>query len=134
VEVTVSAYPRRTFAGKVSKIGAAIDPNTHRIMLRASISDPKDELRPGMLAKFVIRVKEPVEATAIPVNGVVREGDGTLTAWVTSDRHHFVQKKVTIGLQKDGRFEVVKGLQHGELAVVDGAVFLSNMLEAPPSD
>jgi len=134
VEVTVSAYPDRTFVGKVSKIGAAVDPNTHRIMLRASISDPKDELRPGMLANFVIRVKEPVEATAIPVNGVVREGDGTLTAWVTTDRHHFLQKKVTIGLQKDGRYEVVEGLKSGELAVADGAVFLSNMLEAPPSD
>ncbi len=134
VEVTVSAYPGRMFTGKVSKIGAAIDPNTHRIMLRASIADPQNELRPGMLADFLIRVLDPVEGTAIPVNGVVREGDGTLTAWVTADRHRFVQKKVKIGLQRDGRYQVIEGLRRGELAVADGAVFLSNMLEAPPAD
>jgi len=134
VEVSVSAYPDRTFDGKVSKIGAAIDPNTHRIMLRASIADPKNELRPGMLATFVIRVVEPVEATAIPVNGVARAGDGTMTAWITSDRKHFTQKKVTIGLQKDGKYQVLDGLKAGDLAVSDGAVFLNNILEAPPSD
>ena len=134
VEVTVSAYPGRTFPGKVSKVGAAIDPNTHRIMIRASIADPSNELRSGMLANFLIRVAEPVEALAIPVNGICREGDGTMTAWVTTDRHHFVQKKVTLGLQKDGKYQVLEGLQKGELAVADGAVFLSNMLEAPPSD
>jgi len=30
--------------------------------------------------------------------------------------------------------QVLEGLQPGELAVSDGAVFLSNMLAAPPSD
>ena len=29
---------------------------------------------------------------------------------------------------------ILDGLRRGELAVADGAVFLSNMLEAPPSD
>jgi cobalt-zinc-cadmium efflux system membrane fusion protein len=103
-------------------------------MLRASIADPKNELRPGMLATFVIRVVEPVEATAIPVNGVARAGDGTMTAWITSDRKHFTQKKVTIGLQKDGKYQVLDGLKAGDLAVSDGAVFINNILEAPPSD
>jgi membrane fusion protein, heavy metal efflux system len=34
---------------------------------------PQNELRPGMLANFVIRVQDPVESIAIPMNGVVRE-------------------------------------------------------------
>jgi len=55
------------------RIYAAVDPNTHRVTIRSEIADPKNELRPGMLANFVIRVQEPVEATAIPANGVVRE-------------------------------------------------------------
>jgi hypothetical protein len=29
---------------------------------------------------------------------------------------------------------VLEGLKAGELVVTEGAVFLSNMLEAPPSD
>ena len=134
VQVKVMAYPGRVFNGKVSKIYATVDPNTHRVTIRSEIADPKDELRPGMLANFVIRVHEPVEAIAIPANGVVREADGTMTAWVTTDRRHFVQRIIKIGLRNDDRVQVLDGLHGGELVVTDDAVFLSNMLQAPPTD
>jgi cobalt-zinc-cadmium efflux system membrane fusion protein len=134
VQVKVMAYPNRVFQGKVSKIYATVDPNTHRVTIRSEIADPNDELRSGMLANFVIRVHDPVEATAIPANGVVREADGTMTAWVTTDRHHFAQRIIKVGLRKDDRVQVLDGLQRGELVVADDAVFLSNMLQAPPSD
>jgi cobalt-zinc-cadmium efflux system membrane fusion protein len=134
VQVKVLSYPGRVFKGKVSKIYETVDPNTHRATIRSEIADPNDELRSGMLANFVIRVQDPVEATAIPANGVVREADGTMTAWVTTDRHRFEQKIIKIGLRNDDRVQVLDGLRSGELVVADGAVFLSNMLSAPPSD
>lgn len=134
VQVRVIAYPDRVFKGKISKIYAMVDPGTHRVTVRSEIDDPHNELRPGMLANFVIQVHAPVESTAIPANGVVREADGTMTAWVTSDRHRFVQRAVKIGLRVDNQVQVLEGLQRGELVVIDGAVFLSNMLQAPPSD
>ncbi len=134
VQVRVISYPDRVFTGKVSKIYETVDPDTHRVTIRSEIADPNDELHPGMLANFVIRVRGPVESTALPANGVVRESDGTMTAWVTTDRHHFVQRVVKTGLRKDNEVQILEGLQRGELAVTDGAVFLSNLLEAPPSD
>ena len=134
VEVRVAAYPGRMFEGKITKIYPNVDPNSHRVTIRSEIVDPRNELRAGMIADFVARVQKPVEATAIPASGVVRESDGTLTAWVTTDRRHFVQRIVKVGLQQDGRDQVLEGLQRGELAVTEGAVFLSNMLNAPPSD
>ncbi len=134
VTVKVMASPDRTFKGKISKIYETVDPNTHRVTIRSEITDPKDELRPGMLANFVIRVRGPVEATAIPANGVVREPDGTMTAWVTTDRRRFTERIIKTGLRTDGQVQILGGLQRGELVVSDGAVFLSNMLEAPPSD
>jgi len=134
VEVKVMAYPDRVFKGEVSKIYEAVDPNTHRVTIRSEFPDPRNELRPGMLANFVIRVNGPVVATAIPTNGVVRESDGAMVAWVTSDRRHFVQRVIKTGLRQDGQVQILDGVQQGELVVSDGAVFLSNMLEAPPSD
>jgi len=134
VRVKVMALPDEEFEGKISAMAALVDPNTHRVMVRSDVLDPKHELRPGMLATFVIQVKPPVLATAIPANGVVREGDGTMSAWVTNDRRKFFQRKVKLGLQKDGQYEAVDGLKKGELAVTDGAVFLSNILQAGPSD
>lgn len=134
VQVNVLAYPNKEFKGKVSKIYETVDPNTHRVTVRSEIADPKDELRPGMLANFVIQVQKPVESIAVPANGVVRESDGTMTVWVTTDRHHFVQRSVKTGLRKDGQVQILSGLQRGEQVVTDGAIFLSSMLEAPPAD
>jgi cobalt-zinc-cadmium efflux system membrane fusion protein len=134
VQVKLMAYPGRVFKGSISKIYAALDANTHRLTVRSEIADAKHELRPGMLATFVIRVHDPVESVAIPMNGVVRNGDGTMATWVTTDRHRFTQRLIKVGLQKDGQYQVLEGLQRGELAVTDGAVFISNILYAPPTD
>jgi cobalt-zinc-cadmium efflux system membrane fusion protein len=134
VEVKVMAFPDRTFKGKISKIYATVDPNTHRMAVRCEVNDPKDELRVGMLANFAIRIQDPVEATAMPANGVVREGDGTMTAWVTTDRQHFTQRIIKTGMREDGWVQILNGLQNGELSVTDGAVFLDNMLQAPSDD
>jgi cobalt-zinc-cadmium efflux system membrane fusion protein len=65
---------------------------------------------------------------------VDRNSDGTYEAWVTTDRHIFSQRRVKIGLEADGQYQVLGGLDAGELVVTSGAVFLSNILYAPPSD
>jgi membrane fusion protein, heavy metal efflux system len=134
VAVRVLAYDGRVFKGKVSKIYESVDPNTHRVTIRSEITDPKNDLRPGMLANFMIRVDAPIDAIAIPANGVVREPDGTMAAWVTTDRRRFTERVLKIGQRKDGRVQILDGLQRGELVVSDGAVFLSNMLQAPAED
>ncbi len=87
-----------------------------------------------MLAEFVIQVRAPVRATAVPTTTVVHEGDGTMTAWVTTDRHHMTQRIVTVGLERNGRYQILSGLEPGELVVTQGGVFLSNMLQAAPTD
>jgi cobalt-zinc-cadmium efflux system membrane fusion protein len=128
VEVRVPAYPDKVFKGRVTTLGSMIDPNSHRQLVRSQIDDPEHLLRSGMFASFVIRVGEPVRSLAVPVNGVAREGDGTMTVWVTSDHRHFAKRTVKIGLQQDGWDEVLEGLQPGETVVTDGAVFVSNVL------
>ena len=134
LSLTVLAYPGRTYSGKVSRVYAAVDPATHRVTVRAEIADPRRELRPGMLAEFAIRVSPAAQAVAIPANGAVREADGTTSVWATVDRRHFTQRTVRIGARDADWVQIVEGVQPGELIVTDGAVFLSNMLQAPPSD
>jgi cobalt-zinc-cadmium efflux system membrane fusion protein len=134
VEVKVMTYANRVFKGRISKIYPSVDPNTHRETIRSDIEDPKDELRPGMLANFVIRIADPSAGIAIPANGVVREPDGTMTAWVTTDQRHFEQRVIKTGLRKDDRVQILNGLRRGEQVVIENAVFLSSMLTAPPTD
>jgi cobalt-zinc-cadmium efflux system membrane fusion protein len=134
VRVIIGAVPGHDFIGKVSEIYAVVDPNTHRVSVRAEVNDPNNELRSGMLADVAVQVQKPIEAVSIPVNGAVREGDGTMTAWVTSDRRRFVQRTIETGLRDDGRVQILKGIRQGDLTVSDGAIFLDNMLQAPTGD
>jgi cobalt-zinc-cadmium efflux system membrane fusion protein len=132
VSVRVTAYPDKPFTGRITAVGQVSDANTHTITLRSEIPDPRHDLRPGMLASFVIQTGHRLSGLAIPENGVVREGDGTMSIWVTTDRRHFTRRTATIGLQQDGMDQIIDGLKPGELVVTDGAIFLSNMLSAPP--
>jgi cobalt-zinc-cadmium efflux system membrane fusion protein len=129
VTVALAAYPGRVFSGRITRLGATVDPNSRRVTIRSEIKDPQHELRSGMFATFVIRTGEPVRALAVPLNGVVREGDGTMSVWVlTGDRHRFERRTVKIGLQHDGYDQILQGLRSGESVAVDGAILLSNML------
>lgn len=128
VDVKVLAYSDQIFKGKIVYIGAAVDPATHRILVRSEVPDPEHELRAQMFATFVIRTGDPVKSMAIPEDGVVREGDGTMSAWVTTDGRRFVRRTIKVGLHQDGFWQVLDGLKPGEQVVTEGAVFLSNAL------
>ena len=129
VTVSVMAYPGRVFTGKITAIGAVVDPNSRRVTIRSEIKDPKHELLPDMFATFVIHTGKPVRAPAVPLKGVVREGDGTMSVWVVgSDPHRFTRRSVKIGQQQEGYDQILEGVKSGETIAVDGAIFLSNIL------
>ena len=128
IRVSVMAFPGREFDGRISTVGATVDPQLHRGLVRAEIDDPGHELLPGMFAAFVIVTGEPVKAPAMPLDGVVREGDGSMTVWTTTDGHHFVQRTVRLGLQHQGYDQIVDGVSVGDRVVVKGAIILDNMV------
>jgi membrane fusion protein, heavy metal efflux system len=128
LDVSVMAFPGRVFKGQISAVGATVDPQLHRGMIRAEIQDPGHELLPGMFATFRIVTGEPVQAAAVPLDGVVREGDGSMTVWVTQDGRRFTKRIVRIGLQRDGYDQILEGIRPGERIVTKGAIFLDNIL------
>ena len=126
IEVSILAFPGRVFDGEISTVGATVDPQLHRGMVRAEIEDPKHELLPGMFASFIIATGAPEKAAAVPLDGVIRQGDGTMTVWVTTDHRHFRKRAVKIGLQHEGYDQVLEGIRPGEQVVTKGAIFLDN--------
>jgi membrane fusion protein, heavy metal efflux system len=128
VQVRINAFPGRTFDGKITTIGASVDPNTRRVLVRSEIKDPQHELRSGMFAVFTITVGPPVRSPGIASDGIVREGDGTMTIWVTADRRRFTRRTVKIGDIHNGFRQILEGVRIGELVATAGALFLSNTL------
>lgn len=133
IRISVMALPGRSFEGRISTVGSTVDPQLHRGLVRAEINDPKHELLPGMFAAFVIVIGDPIRAPAMPFDGVVREGDGTTTVWVTTNGHRFTQRTIKIGLQSGGYDQVIDGVSRGEHVVVKGAILLDNMINSGES-
>jgi cobalt-zinc-cadmium efflux system membrane fusion protein len=126
VTVRVASYPDREFSGSITVVGASVDPNTRRVMTRSEIKDPDQLLRAGMYATFTIRIGNPIQTMSVPDNAIVREGDGSMSVWVTTDRRHFEKRTVKIGLQQKGATQILEGVGPGDQVVSEGATFVSN--------
>jgi cobalt-zinc-cadmium efflux system membrane fusion protein len=134
VQVRVGAWPDHQFSGAITVLGAQVDPATRRVWVRSEIKDPEGLLRAGMFANFTIRISHPFQATAVPTATVVREGDGSMSVWVTTDHRHFEKRTVRTGMQQNGMTQILGGLRPGELVVSEGAVFVSNKALGGASD
>jgi cobalt-zinc-cadmium efflux system membrane fusion protein len=129
VTASILALPGRVYTGKVTAVGSAIDANSRRLTVRSEIKNPTLELRSGMFATFSIETGAPLRSAGVPLDGVVREGDGSMSMWVVGgDPHVFTHRTVKIGLQQDGFDQILEGVKPGETVAVNGAIFLSNIL------
>jgi membrane fusion protein, heavy metal efflux system len=128
VSARVAAYPDRIFKGKIIVLGANIDPNTRRVFARIEIQNSENLLRAGMFATFLISTGPPLLATSVPQNALVREMDGSMSAWTTMDKKHFIRKTVVTGMRQNNLVEIKSGINPGEKIVSDGAIFLSNQV------
>jgi cobalt-zinc-cadmium efflux system membrane fusion protein len=128
VEVSVFAYPSRIFHAKLTYVAAAIDPNTHRLPVRAEVENPRGELKPEMFASFRIVTSEDAAAPAAPEAALVYEGT-TAHVWVGDEKEKTLAiRPVTIGRNRDGMVEVLQGLKPGEKIVTSGAVFIDRAI------
>jgi hypothetical protein len=133
VGLEYDAYPGEQFAGRISSIGEVIDPNTRKVKVRITLTNLGGKLHPGMFGEAHFS-EGPWKVVSVPTTAVVREGDGTLTAWVTTDHQHFVKREIKIGIQVDDRYQIIDGLKPGDQVVAKGGIFLSNMAQAQPTD
>ncbi len=126
VEARLDAYPNELFHGRVDNIGETVDSNTHRLTVRVVLPDPQDRIAPQMMATARILTGKVLHVPAVPADSLVREGDGTMTVWVTQDRRHFYRRVVRLGIQQDGMYQILSGLRAGEMLAGSGALFISN--------
>jgi cobalt-zinc-cadmium efflux system membrane fusion protein len=123
VEVRVPAYPDRVFSAKISWVGPALDPNTHRLPVRADVVNPDGALKPAMFASFTIITGEAAAAPAVPQGAIVNEGTGA-RVWLAHDDGTLESRSIRAGRVRDGLTEVLEGLSPSDKVVTSGALFI----------
>lgn len=123
VEVRVLAYPGRVFKAKIAYVAASVDPNTRRLPVRAEVENEDQALKPEMFASFSIITGDEAAAPAVPVEGIVYEGE-TARVWVVGDDGSVALRPVRIGRIMAGMVEILDGLKQGEKIVTGGTLFI----------
>jgi cobalt-zinc-cadmium efflux system membrane fusion protein len=124
VTVTTPALPGRSFHATIDLVGAALDPQTHRLPVRATIANPDRALKPQMFASFSIQRPQRGMALHVPVAAVIHEGDAA-RVWVVRPDGLLQARTVTAGDAQDGTIAVLAGLRPGERIVTSGALFVN---------
>jgi cobalt-zinc-cadmium efflux system membrane fusion protein len=129
VEVRVLAYADREFTAKVVYVAPIIDPNTHRLTVRAVIDNPDGALKPEMFAQFRILTSSDSQSPGVPQSAVVYEGDAA-HVWVVRPNNEIVIRPIRVGRTNDGFVEVLEGLRPGERVVTQGSLFIDRAAAA----
>jgi multidrug efflux pump subunit AcrA (membrane-fusion protein) len=121
VELTVTAVPGMTFAGKVSFIAPTLDAATRTVKVRMELPNAELRLKPEMygVARLAFDLGERL---AIPASAVMRTGEHTY-AFRDAGDGKLVPTEIQLGARSDGWFELLGGLDAGD-KVVTSANFL----------
>lgn len=119
VTLEVSAYPGRTFSGRVVVVEPVVDAETRTFGVIAEVANPGGLLKPGMSADVNTALSERAGVLTVPDEAVLAEGDKNFVYAVQPDST--VQRAdVTLGVRDASQVEVVSGLSAGAIVVRAG--------------
>lgn len=118
IKASTEAYPGELFTGTVSAIDSRVNTMTRAIMIKATIPNADNRLRPGLLMKANI-IKSSRTALAIPEEAIVSAGEKKTVLVVGAD-NKVTEKDVTSGNRQAGYVEILSGLTQGEKVIIEG--------------
>jgi RND family efflux transporter MFP subunit len=115
VVFSVSTFPGREFAGKVTQIGPALRSASRDLVIEVTVENPDGQLRAGTFASAKVRLTE-APAVVIPSAAIKRQGEVARVYAVHDGRA--VEKLLELGESSPAGVEVRKGLAAGESVVL----------------
>jgi cobalt-zinc-cadmium efflux system membrane fusion protein len=126
-EIRLNAYPDRVFQGRISNIGAMLDPNIRTAKVRIEVRNP-GIMRLGMFVTATFHGQKQEVHTAIPATAILHLHDRDWVFVFTGDRK-FQRVEIVSGIMLPGNMqEVISGLKSG-VQVVQNALVFQNTLE-----
>jgi Cu(I)/Ag(I) efflux system membrane fusion protein len=120
--VQLPDFDNKEIRGRIEFVNPEINPDTRINLIRVSIPNPGNQLKPGMPA-YVILKSPQRQSLALPIDAVIRDGKGA-TVWIQTGKNTFKSVMVQTGLESDDRIEIKSGLKSGDVVVLSGAYLL----------
>jgi len=120
--VTLDALPGKSFDGKVLAVNPLVDAAGRAVVIRAIVRNADTSLRPGMFTRVNLITKDAKDALVIPEQAIVPQGDEQFVFKIVDGK--VARVKIDIGQRRDGKVEVLKGLDFNDLVVTAGQLKL----------
>lgn len=124
-EITVPAYPGRTWDGKVEYIYPDLDPKARTLRVRLAFDNPDGLLKANMFADAVIYGGPKRDALAIPRAALIETGERKTVVKALGDGR-FEPVDVVTGMQHGDKVEILNGLEEGDRIVVSGQFLIDS--------
>lgn len=124
VEVQFPDLPGNKASGKIEFINPEINAQTRINLLRITIPNQKNMLKPGMPAYVTIKGKQS-DGLTLPSEAVIRTSTGA-SVWLQTGKRSFKSKMVKIGTEDKDNVQIISGLQFGDIVVIKGAYMLNS--------
>lgn len=128
VETEVHAFPGEIFKGHITALNPGIDPGTRSLQIRATLENKQARLRPGMFAEVRVVLPRRPAVLTLPQTAITYNpyGDSVFVIQEGESGSQVQRRQIETGGVRDGRVEIVRGLQAGEQVVIAGQVKLRN--------
>ncbi len=120
--VQLPDFDNKEIKGRIEFVNPEINPDTRINLIRVSIPNPGNQLKPGMPA-YVLLKSPQRQSLTLPIDAVIRDGKGA-TVWIQTGKNTFKSAMVQTGLESDDRIEIRSGLKTGDIVVLTGAYLL----------
>ncbi len=130
LEFSILAQPTKIHSTKISYISASVNPDTHRLQVRAEIRNPEGQLRPEMFANISILTGSEQRSAAIPRHAIIYEGDRA-RVWLDRGDRTIELRRIEPGIVAGSLVQVVSGLNPGDKIIGRGSLFIDRL--AAPS-
>lgn len=120
--VQLPDFDNKEIKGRIEFVNPEINPDTRINLIRVSIPNPGNQLKPGMPA-YVLLKSPQRQSLTLPIDAVIRDGKGA-TVWIQTGKNTFKSVMVQIGIESGDRIEIISGLKEGDVVVLTGAYLL----------
>ncbi len=123
MQLAVESLPGRTFVATVDALDAQIDAEGRALVARGRLTNPDRVLRSGMFVKSRVVLKEKPKALVVPEEAILPIGTESFVFRVEDGKARRIA--VTTGIRRDGKVEIVSGLEPGATVVTAGQLRLT---------
>ncbi|MBQ3594389.1 MAG: efflux RND transporter periplasmic adaptor subunit [Bacteroidales bacterium] len=129
VELVADAFPGETFKGKVNLVYPTIDPRSHTFPVEIIVDNKNEKLRPGMFTRVTINYGNNFRVV-VPDNAVLKQvGADDKYVYVLNEDNTVTYTPVKLGVRMGNRYEIISGLNDGDVIVTSGQTRLKNNIE-----